>query len=162
MLTRRQTYFSRLLKQDLGHHAFVFVIQQMTMEHRHALDGGVSKIQDDIDRTVIRNIHGIQPRRMRERNAVLCIGQEVDLVYVEWMEFGSSIHDTPMLINTYANACHRTCVGRELASIDVKTVLVLREGDNEVRCSLLQRLNVYRLVERRAVIGGMHLRRCWL
>ena len=69
------------------------------MKYRHTLDDGVGKVQDDVQGAAIRNIHGIQPRRMRERNAVLCIGQEVDLVYVEWMEFGSSIHDTPMLIS---------------------------------------------------------------
>src|SRR5260370_13324570 len=54
-----------------------------------------------------------------------------------------------MLISTYASACHRSCIRRKLAAIDVEAVLVLREGDNEVRCSLLQRLNVDRLVERR-------------
>jgi hypothetical protein len=49
------------------------------MKYRHTLDDGVSKVQDDVHGAAIQNIHGIQPRRMRERDAVLCIGQEVDL-----------------------------------------------------------------------------------
>ena len=74
-----------LLEQDLGHHSLVFVIQQMTMEYRHALDDGIGEVQDHVNEAAIRNIHGVQPRRMRERHAIFCIGQKVHLVYVERM-----------------------------------------------------------------------------
>src|SRR5258708_7553322 len=129
----------------------------MTMKYRHTLDDEVGKVQDDVHGATIGNIHGIQPRRLRERDAVFCISQEVDLVCVEWMEFGSSIHDAPMLISANANARHWTCVRRKLVTIDVKTVLVLREGDREVRCSLLQQLDVDRLVKGRAAISSVQL-----
>ena len=76
---------TELSEQDLGHHALVLVIQQMTVEYRHALDDGVGKVEDDIHGAAIGNIHGIQPRRMREPHAIFCISQEMDLVYVERM-----------------------------------------------------------------------------
>jgi hypothetical protein len=41
--------FALLREQDLGHHALVLVIQQMTMEYGHALDDGVGRVQDDIN-----------------------------------------------------------------------------------------------------------------
>src|SRR5207247_6904960 len=53
----------------------------MTMEYRHALDDGVGEVQNHINGAAIRNIHGIQPRRMRERHAIFCISQEMYLVY---------------------------------------------------------------------------------
>jgi hypothetical protein len=74
-----------LLEQDFGHHPLVLVIQQMTMKYRHTFDNGVGKVQDDIHGATKRNVHGIQPHRMRERNAVFRISQEMDLVYVEGM-----------------------------------------------------------------------------
>ena len=52
------------------------------MKYGHALDDGVSKVQDDIHRAAKRNIYGVEPRRMRKRVAVLRVGEEVDLVYV--------------------------------------------------------------------------------
>jgi len=55
------------------------------MEHRHTLSDGVGEIHDDINRTVIRNIYCIQPRRMRERDTVFRVSQEVDLVDVKRM-----------------------------------------------------------------------------
>jgi hypothetical protein len=41
--------FGLLCEQDLGHHALVLVIQQMTMEYGHAFDDGVGRVQDDIN-----------------------------------------------------------------------------------------------------------------
>ena len=55
------------------------------MKYRHTLNNGVGKVQDDIDRAAILNVHGIQPHRVKERDAIFCIRQEVDLVYVERM-----------------------------------------------------------------------------
>src|SRR5271169_5776802 len=107
------------------------MIQQMTMKYRHTLNDGVGKVQDDINGAAIRNVHGIQPRRVWERGAIFCISQEVDLVYVERMQFGGQVDNTPMLISTYASGYHRTRIHSELAAIDVEAVLVLREGDNE-------------------------------
>src|SRR6266446_3828758 len=64
-----------------------------------------------------------------------------------------------MLISADASACHRTCIRLKLAAVDIEAALVFREGDNEVRCTLLQRLNVDRLVKRRAIINSTHLLR---
>src|SRR2546426_4949311 len=68
-----------------------------------------------------------------------------------------------MLISADGSACHGSCIRRKLASIDVETVLVLSECDNEVRCTLLQRPNVDWLVTRRAAIDSVRLsrRRFW-
>jgi hypothetical protein len=57
----------------------------MTMEYRHAFDDRIGEIQNDINGAAIGNIHGINPRRMRERNTVFRLGKEVDLVDVERM-----------------------------------------------------------------------------
>lgn len=51
----------------------------MTMEYRHAFDDRVGEVQNDINGAAIWNIHGIKPRSIRERNAILRVGQEVDL-----------------------------------------------------------------------------------
>jgi hypothetical protein len=81
-------YALLLLEQDLSHHSLVLMVQEMTMKYRHTLNDGVGKVQDDIDGATIRNVHGIQPRGVRERDAIFCISEEVDLVYVERMQFG--------------------------------------------------------------------------
>ena len=47
---------SLLLQQDLSHHPFVLVIQEMTMKNRHTLDDRVGEVQDDINRAAVRNI----------------------------------------------------------------------------------------------------------
>src|ERR1039457_1454744 len=85
LLLQRRFLPAGLLEQDLGHHSLVFVIQQMTMKYRHTFDNRVGEVQDDIHGAANRDIHSIQPRRMLEWSTVLCIGQEVDLVYVERM-----------------------------------------------------------------------------
>jgi hypothetical protein len=64
----------------------------MAMKYGHALDDWVGEIQDDIHRATIWNIYGVEPRRMRKRDAVLRVGEEVDLVYVEGMEFSTRPH----------------------------------------------------------------------
>src|SRR2546427_7644574 len=59
-----------------------------------------------------------------------------------------------MLIRTYASACHRRCIRRKLAAIDVEALLIFGKGDSKLRCRLLQRLNVYWLGDRRPVIDS--------
>jgi len=90
------------------------VIQQMTVKDRHAFDDGVVKIQDDIDGAAIGDIHGIQPRGMRERDTVFRVGQEVDLVDMEWMKFSSLVDNTPMLISADASVVIGVASGRKL------------------------------------------------
>src|SRR5258706_9528129 len=138
--------FALFREQDLGHHAFILVIQQMAVKYRHAPDDRVGKVEDDVNGTAIRNIHGIQPGRMRERYAVFRIGQEMNLVYVERMKFTCLVDNTPMPISTDASARHRTRNRRILPAINIETVFVFCEGNGEVRWGLLQSLNVDRLV----------------
>ena len=59
------------------------------MKYGHALDDRRVEVQDDIHRAAIRNIDRIRPRRTRERDAVFRIGEEMGLVYVERVQFGS-------------------------------------------------------------------------
>lgn len=51
-----------LLEQDLCHHPFVFMIQQMTMEYRHAFDDRIGEVQDHIKGTFDGNVHSVQPQ----------------------------------------------------------------------------------------------------
>ena len=37
------------LKEDFGHHAFVLMTQQMTVEERNASDDGIGEIHHEID-----------------------------------------------------------------------------------------------------------------
>src|SRR6266566_5927763 len=151
-----------LLEQDLRHHALILVIQQMTMKYRHAFDDGIGEVQNHINRTLIRNIHCIQPHRVCERAAVFGIGQKMHLVYVEGMEFSSFVDDTPVVKSAYPSGRHWRCIRRKLVAVDVEAALIFRENDREVRCNLLQRLNVDRLVDRLTVIDNMHLLRLWI
>ena len=61
----------------------------MTMKYGYALDDRRGEVQDDIHRAAIRNVDRSQPRRTRERDAVFRIGEEMGLVYVERVQFGS-------------------------------------------------------------------------
>jgi hypothetical protein len=51
-----------LCEHNLGHHPFVFVIQEMAVKYRHALDDRVSEVKDDIHRSAIWSVDSIQPR----------------------------------------------------------------------------------------------------
>src|SRR5579864_9291557 len=151
-----------LPEQDLGHHPLVLVIQQMAMKHRHTPDDWVGKVQNDVHEAAIGNIHSVQPRWIGQRRAVLRISQEVNLVDVERMQFGRCVDNTPMLIRTDANACHRTRIGRKFATVDVEAVRVLCKSDNEIRRRFLERLNVDGFINRRTVIDGMGVPRKWV
>src|SRR5579864_1105455 len=144
-----------LPEQDLGHHPFVLVIQQMAMKYRHTPDDWIGKVQDDIHGAPIRNIHSVQPHWIGQRRTILRVSQEVNLVDVEWMELGCCIHNTLMLIRTDANARHGTRVRREFATVDIEAVLVLCKSNNEIWRCFLQRLNVDWFENRRTVVDGM-------
>src|SRR5579864_8590384 len=104
----------------------------MAMKYRHTLDDGVGEVQNDIHGTAIGNINGVQPRWRGEWHTVQCIGQEVNLVNVEGMEFGSVVDNMPMLVRAHAGTGHRTRVRREFLAVDVKAVLVFCKCDNEI------------------------------
>src|SRR6202008_55390 len=123
--------------------------------YRHTLDDGVGEVEDDVNGAAVRDIHGIQPCWLGEWRAILCISQKVNLVNVERMQFGSFVDNTPMLIRTDTSACHRRCIRRKFAPVNVEAVLVFGESNNEIRCSLLQGLDVDWPVNRWAVVGGM-------
>src|SRR5271169_3265594 len=89
---------------------------------------------------------------MDKRDAVFCIGKEVNLVDVERMQFASLVDNAPMLVSAHANTRHWTRIWRVLLTVDIEAVLVFSEGDNKFRRTLLQRFDVYRLVKRATVI----------
>src|ERR1700752_532545 len=60
-----------------------------------------------------------------------------------------------MLISADASACHRFCIHRKLLAIDVEAVLVLREDNGKARLTLLQTLQVDRLVDWWPGLGRM-------
>src|SRR5579871_2893686 len=109
----------------------------MAMKYRHTSDDRVGEVQNDIHGTAIRNIHCVKPRWHGEWRAVLCIRQEVNLMNVKRMQFGSVINDTPMLICTHTSGCDWARVSRVLLAVDVESVLVLGEVHNKSRGSSL-------------------------
>src|SRR6202008_3842229 len=124
----------------------------MAMKDRHTHDDWVGKIQDDVHRAAIRNIHSVQPRWMGQRRTILRVSQEVNLMDVERMQFSRCIDNAPMLIRTDTNACHRTRIWRKLAAVDIEAVLVFCKRDNEIRRRFLQRLNVDWFENRRTTV----------
>jgi hypothetical protein len=46
-------------KENLRHHPFVFVIEEMAVKDGHAPDYGVGEVHDDVDGTFVRDIHRI-------------------------------------------------------------------------------------------------------
>lgn len=46
----------KLLEKNLSHHAFVFVVQQMTVKQRHALDDVIAEIKNHVNRAAKGNV----------------------------------------------------------------------------------------------------------
>src|ERR1700688_4467324 len=84
------------LKQYLGHHALVFVAQQMTVEERYSPDDGVRKVHHQIDASFDRNVDCIQPLWMIEAPPILSVSEKVNLMNVERVDLVRVIHHSPM------------------------------------------------------------------
>ena len=132
-VSKRRVVLVHSLKENLGHHSFVFVIEKMTVKDGHAPDYRVGEVHNDVDRTAVWNIHGVQPYGAGNRLVVFRISQEVDLMDVHGMQFAGSINDSPMLKRPDLCSHHRSGVTREFFSIDVETPLVFRECNDESR-----------------------------
>lgn len=65
-----------------------------------------------------RCVDPIHLRPTRGRDTVVRGGQEVDLVYMERMQRGSVVDDTPMVSSAYAGALHWTCSGLKFSGMD--------------------------------------------
>src|SRR6266849_11006444 len=134
-ILERQDGLGHSFKENLRHHPFVFVIEKMAVKDRHASDYGVGEIHNDVDRTAVWNIHGVQPQRIGNWSVVLGVSQEMHLMDVHGMQLSSSIDNPPMLICPDLCAHHGSGVRREYFSVDVKALLVFRERHDESRRS---------------------------
>ena len=120
----------------------------MAMEDRHTFDDGISEVQKHVNGATVRDVYGVQPRWMGQGRTVFSVCQEMNLMYVEWMEFSTLVHHTPMLIGPDPDLHHGSGIGRKLLAVDVEAVLVLCEDDLETRRGFLQSLNIDRFVYR--------------
>src|SRR5690242_6073837 len=77
----------RLFKKNLGHHALVFMVQQVAMKHRHAADRRTCEIYDHVNRTAIRNICRIKPLRVRQFYSVHRVDKKMHLMEMYGMQF---------------------------------------------------------------------------
>jgi hypothetical protein len=59
----------------------------------------------------------------------------------EGMDLARRVHDSPVLQSTDSHAHRRLVLHRELFSIDVETILILRESDREIRLASLKLAN---------------------
>src|SRR4029077_17220954 len=84
-------------EENLRHHSLVFVIEEMAVKDGHASDYGVGEVHNDVDRTAVRNIYGVQPQRGGNRLIVFGVSQEMDLMDMHRMQFTRRIYDPPML-----------------------------------------------------------------
>ena len=73
---RRAKSTRSLLEKYLGHHAFVLMAQQMTVEEGNAADDGVGEIHHQIDISLNRYIDCIPPFRAFELNSVLGVDDD--------------------------------------------------------------------------------------
>ena len=48
-----------LIEQNLRHHAFIFMRQQVTVEDRHAADDRIGEVNDQIDCASIWNVDSV-------------------------------------------------------------------------------------------------------
>src|SRR5579883_2422654 len=61
------------------------------------------------------------------------IEEEMHLVYMERMNFMGPTNDAPMMIPARPNTRHGRIVGTEPFAVDIEALLVLCEGDSEIR-----------------------------
>jgi len=69
-------FSNSLLEKYFGHHAFVFMPQQMAVKERNASDNGVGEIHHQIDISLNRYIDCIPPFRAFELNSVLGVDDD--------------------------------------------------------------------------------------
>src|SRR6266436_9893724 len=93
----RTSVASGLSEEYFCHHSLIFMIQEMTVEDRHAANDGISEIHHEIDRTAIGDIHGIYPYWIFHRFIIDGIRQEVNLMNVKRMHFSGWIQHAPVL-----------------------------------------------------------------
>src|SRR5947208_3420751 len=99
----------------------------MTMKYRHAFDDGIGEVQDHVNGAAIRNIHGIQPRRMRERPAPIANRTAISRLRTV-ARVSSRFAALPQAIistrpaNTIRTVAARETTGRVLSFIDASAI----------------------------------------
>src|SRR3954463_5069523 len=104
----------------------------MAMEERHAADNWIGKIHHQVHRAPIRDVYGIDPRRIVHWLLAHRIRQKMDLMNVKWMDLFSRIDNAPVLQRTYVNRQHRPGIHFKFLPVDIETILIFTEGNNEL------------------------------
>src|SRR6202011_4138197 len=105
----------------------------MTMKERHAANDWISKIHHQIHRAAVGDIHGIDPYWIFHWIFADGIYQKVDLMYVKRMHLFGRVHYAPVLQRTGIHRQHGAGIHFEFLAIYIEALLVLSEGDNELR-----------------------------
>jgi len=126
-----------LFEKDLGHHAFVLMAQQMTVEERYATDDGIGEVHHKIDISFNRDIDCIQPFWAFEPNSVLGVDEEVNLMDVERVHLVRFIRDEPVMKSADGYRRHRWVRWCEFPPVDVEAFFVLGKMNNKVRRAIL-------------------------
>src|SRR5260370_5935462 len=82
-------------KENFRHHPFVFMIEKMTVEQRHAFDDGIGKVHDDVDGSPGWYVYGVQPHGMLQRHSIFGISQEMHLMDVHGMQLARFVENAP-------------------------------------------------------------------
>src|SRR5277367_1063963 len=98
----------------------------MAVKDGHTPDDGVGEIHDDVDGAAIRNIDRVQPHGIDDWPVVFGVREKMDLMYVHWMQFPSSIHNSPVLICSDLHVHHLSGVRRKFFLVYVKAILIFR------------------------------------
>src|SRR6267378_4262701 len=105
----------------------------MTVEERHASDDRIGKIHNQIYRTAVGDVHGIDPYWISHWLFADCINQKVDLMDVKRMHFSGWVHDAPVLQRTDIHRQHWAGIHFEFLAVYVEALFVFSERDNELR-----------------------------
>lgn len=120
------------LEEDFGHHAFVFVVEEVAVEQGHAFDYGIGEVHDYVDRSAGGNVDRVHPNGVIETHAVLGVDEEVGLVDVHGVEFAGIIENAPVLVGADVHGGHGRGIGRIFLTVDVEAVFVFSEDDDEI------------------------------
>src|ERR1700722_999842 len=129
------------LKKYLGHHALVFVAQQMTVEQRDSANNRIGEVHHQIGASFDGYLYRIQPLRMREARPVLGKGEKVNLMNVEGVDFVRAIHHSPVVKAADGDARHGRIRGTVFLTIDIEAILVLGERNPKIGGATLRPCN---------------------
>src|SRR5260370_28347101 len=119
-------------KENFRHHAFVFVIEKMAVEERHASDDGIGEVHNDVDGSPGWHVYGVQPHGMLWEHSIFGISQEMHLMDMHGVQLPGFVENAPMLVTSDAHTRHRSRFRCVLLVVDIEAVRIFSKGHDEI------------------------------